>query len=203
MSTTSALDLSHMHAGFADPVHDSQQCFRSVLQALAQPGRLFELDFKLEPPAGLSAAQCAMLLCLADFDTGVHLFGSTATTAAEQYLRFHTACPLSATLGRAHFVTVRGLESCPPLADLMPGEAAYPDRSASLLIEVSELAEGGPISLRGPGIRHTQAISVGGWQAATTAFFAANRALFPLGVDVILSCKRQIMGLPRTTIVEV
>ncbi|GAA5157379.1 phosphonate C-P lyase system protein PhnH [Viridibacterium curvum] len=203
MNTVTELDLAHMQPGFAEPVHEAQAAFRCVLDALSQPGRVRVMPAAITPPAGLSVARAAMLLALADYDTPVWLAPALRDGAAGHYLRFHCGCPLTAGLSDAHFVVLDGLAALPDLDTLRLGDPAYPDRSATLLIEVSELAEGGPITLRGPGIESTRSISVAGWTAQTTAFVQQNRAGFPLGVDIVFSCGDRIMGLPRTSIVEI
>jgi len=196
------MDLSRLLPGFADPVHDAQASFRTVLHALAEPGRVAELPVKLSAPAGLGVARAAILLALSDYDTPVYLPPSVGEGEAAAWLRFHSGCPLVANTEAAHFLALDGLAQLPGAEAMQPGSASYPDRSATLLIEVPELAEGGPILLTGPGIEHSRSISVGGWTSATTRFLQANRAGFPLGVDLLLTCGDRLMGLPRTVIVE-
>lgn len=203
LSSTSPLDLSRMQPGLADPVHDAQRCFRTVLEALSHPGRLHTLPVDVEHPAGLSPAQAAILLALADYDTPVWLPLASRNGDAGRYLRFHCGCPLVDAPIDAHFVVLDGLSTLPALDTLRLGDPAYPDRSATVLVDVPALQADGPLKLRGPGIRDTQALGVAGWTPATSAWLADNHARFPLGVDLILSCGDRIVGLPRTTLVEV
>ncbi|WP_341675701.1 phosphonate C-P lyase system protein PhnH [Niveibacterium sp. SC-1] len=196
------MDLSRLLPGFADPVHDAQASFRSVLHALAEPGRIAELPVKLSAPFGLGVARAAVLLALSDYDTPVHLAATLREGEAAAWLRFHSGCTLVETTDEAHFLVLDGLAQLPAAEALQLGSASYPDRSATLLVEVPELAEGGPIRLSGPGIEHSRSISVGGWTGATTRFMQANRARFPLGVDLLLTCGDRLMGLPRTVVVE-
>ncbi|MGL5008821.1 MAG: phosphonate C-P lyase system protein PhnH, partial [Paracoccaceae bacterium] len=72
----------------------------------------------------------------------------------------------------------------------------YPDRAATLIIEMDVLEPTGA-RLSGPGIRDTARLSL-----LETAAFRANRALFPLGFDAYLTCGSRIAGLPRSTRVE-
>ena len=58
--------------GFADPVHDSQQTFRALLDALAQPG-LYQTTVAVAPPAGLTPSCAAAALTLLDLETTVWL----------------------------------------------------------------------------------------------------------------------------------
>lgn len=202
MNTALELDLSHMQPGFADPVHNAQRSFRCVLDAFSHPGRLFTMPVAVSPPEGLPASICAILLALADHDTPVWLPADMRNAKAGHYLRFHCGCRLAETLADAHFVVPGSLAELPAHDALRLGEPAYPDRSATLLIEVPELAEGGPIRLRGPGIAGTREIAVAGWSADTSAFLHQNRVRFPLGADLLLVCGWRIMGLPRTSLVE-
>ena len=41
--------------GFADAAVESAHAFRSIMQAMARPGRVMDLDSRLEPPAPLLA----------------------------------------------------------------------------------------------------------------------------------------------------
>lgn len=200
--STHALDLEHLLPGFADPVHDAQQAFRCVLQAMSLPGRVMQMPPALTSPPGLSRASAALLLSLADSDTPVWLPPALRQGPAGDYLRFHAGCPLVEETSEAQFLLLQGLSQLPSHAVLRCGDPEYPDRAATLIVDVPELASPGPIRLRGPGIPSQAEIAVGGWTQATQDFLSDNRQRFPLGVDLILCCGNQLMGLPRTTIVE-
>lgn len=202
MNSSAAMDLAHMLPGFTDPVHDAQRSFRCVLDALCRPGRMFSMPVRLTPPPGLSLSQCAILLGLADQDTPVWLPPALCDGRAGQYLRFHCGCPLTDDLAEAHFAVLDGLAQLPAHSALRLGEQAFPDRSTTLIVEVNELAASGPIRLTGPGIPDARNISVGGWTRQTTEFLRQNRAAFPLGVDFLLTSGAELMGLPRSTVVE-
>jgi alpha-D-ribose 1-methylphosphonate 5-triphosphate synthase subunit PhnH len=90
----------------------------------------------------------------------------------------------------------------PALHELEQGSDAYPDQSATCVIDVASLNsahEDGAWELTGPGIQSTQALSVQGLTPDFTSQWAANQARFPRGVDVFLASESHLAGLPRTT----
>jgi alpha-D-ribose 1-methylphosphonate 5-triphosphate synthase subunit PhnH len=179
--------------GFAEPALDAARGFRAVLEATARPGTLHAVT-GAAPPEPLSVAAGVVLLTLCDTTTPLHLAGAADCPAVRAWVAFHIGAPLVGA-GEAAFALGRW-------ADLMPvnrfriGEADYPDRSATLIVEVERLANDGP-RLTGPGIETAMRLSL-----PETAAFRANRALFPLGFDTILTCGHRLAALPRSTRVE-
>ena len=138
----------------------------------------------------------AALLTLLDGD--VSLAADLAPATAE-WLRFHTGVRLTDRPEEADFVLVRRGCALPALAGLRQGEPAYPDRSATLLVEVAGFAARGPIEGSGPGLAFPRRSSDCGlprefWLARQQA-----EARFPLGVDLLLFSAGEVMALPRST----
>jgi alpha-D-ribose 1-methylphosphonate 5-triphosphate synthase subunit PhnH len=185
-----------MIPGFADPVLDAQASFRAALDAMARPGRIQRIAAPAEPPPGLGRAAAALLLTLADADTPVWL----EDMAAADWARFHAGCPLVAAPEDAAFVFAA--EAPPALAGLAQGSEEEPHRSATLVLEVAGLEAAAGWRLTGPGIEHSHALRVAGAPADLPAQLAANRAHFPRGVDLVLTCGDLLAALPRTTRVE-
>jgi alpha-D-ribose 1-methylphosphonate 5-triphosphate synthase subunit PhnH len=179
--------------GFADPVLDAQACFRAVLEAMSRPGRVQRVAAPPEIPAGLSPAAAAVLLTLVDADTVLRV---AAGPAAEAWLRFHCGCPVARD--GAAFV----LDPAATLAELEAGTEEEPEGGATLLLEVSALEEGAGWRLTGPGIRDAHRLRVDGAPDGFLAEWAANRARFPRGVDVILCAGDRITALPRGIAIE-
>jgi alpha-D-ribose 1-methylphosphonate 5-triphosphate synthase subunit PhnH len=90
----------------------------------------------------------------------------------------------------------------PDFAVFAQGTAEYPDRSATLILQVESLKGGPKLVLKGPGIKDLANISPHPLPADFVARMRANRALFPRGVDLILVAGTSILGLPRSTRVE-
>jgi alpha-D-ribose 1-methylphosphonate 5-triphosphate synthase subunit PhnH len=180
-------------------VADAQGCFRALLDAMSRPGSVRRISAELRPPAPLAPAAAAVLLTLADAATPVW---TDAGPDASAWLAFHAGCPMAASPGSATFVLACGAP--PSLDGLEQGTDEEPHRGATLVAQVSALAEGrgGGWRLSGPGIAETRRLRVSGLPDGFAARWAANRAAFPRGVDLILCAGRDVAALPRTTAVE-
>ncbi|MCQ0986134.1 phosphonate C-P lyase system protein PhnH [Jiella marina] len=184
--------------GFVDPVFDAQAVFRALLDATARPGTVRDLGGTCEPPAPLGPAQGAILLAFSDMTTPVFVEAERGACAA--WLGFHTGAAL-VDAGAAHFAVLR--EFGEAALDTLPlGTLAYPDRSATVLVETESLTGGDALALSGPGIDGRRTIAPAGLGAGFLAAREANRALFPCGIDLVLTCGSAILALPRSTTVE-
>ncbi len=179
--------------GFADAPVQAARAFRQILEAMARPGTLCQVA-GATPPAPLSVAAGAVLLTLADPTTRLHLAGAADCADVRNWVAFHLGAPLVAAED-ADFA-LGTWDALQPVGRFRIGQPDYPDRSATLIVEVDRLANHGP-ALAGPGIELVTWLSL-----PETAAFRANRALFPLGFDAILTCGDRLAGLPRSTRVE-
>ncbi len=188
--------------GFADPVHDAQQVFRTVLEAMAHPGRVLPLAGRFggldglaaEVPAPLAAA----LLALADFETPVWL-APAAVDGLAALLRFHCGTPIVAEPQQASFAVAAG--GALPALDALPwGSPEYPDRGATLMIAVESLTGGSPRRLTGPGIAAPLAFAPRGLPPRFWEERRLMQADFPRGVDCLLFDRERVAALPRTTV---
>ncbi|MGK9167580.1 phosphonate C-P lyase system protein PhnH [Inquilinus limosus] len=193
------LDSTALLPGFADPVLGSQSVFRAVLDALARPGRSVACPEPVTAPEPLGPAMAAVALTLVDLDTPVWLDPALSTPAVQSFLRFHTGAPVVSDPAAAAFLFVADSAFLPRLGGLSLGEDRYPDRSATLVVEVPALD--GPESGRftGPGIKMAEPARITGLPGWFREDWAANGAAYPLGVDLLLTCGDRMLGLPRTT----
>ncbi|MEL7172224.1 MAG: phosphonate C-P lyase system protein PhnH [Pseudomonadota bacterium] len=183
--------------GFADPAPQSAAAFRAALEALARPGRIERIG-GCRPPAGLSPAAGGLLLCVADADTPVWVPEGGEDIAA--WTLFHTGAPRALRRSDAAFAA-GSWDALMPLTDWPVGTADYPDRATTLIVDVPSLEGGDALRLSGPGIKGTAEVAPMLPREAVAAL-AANRARFPLGVDLYLTAGEAVMGLPRSTRVE-
>ena len=81
--------------------------------------------------------------------------------------------------------------------------AAYlsPDDSATLIIG-AEIGSGYPLLLKGPGIQSEMTLLINGISAAFWEL-RKEKNQYPFGWDIFLVGNDQVVGLPRTTDVEV
>jgi alpha-D-ribose 1-methylphosphonate 5-triphosphate synthase subunit PhnH len=208
--TPQAIDAARLAPGLADPVHGAQPVFRAVLDAMARPGRIVAVPkdvLAAPPPAPLGRAAASVLLTLCDIDTPLWLDTRTHAGAAD-YLRFHCGAPLVADPSAARFAVAAEASDLPPLDAFDLGSDEYPDRSATLVVEVSALAAatgrlgGTTLTLSGPGIAGTAELTVIGLPGGFWAQRAALAPLFPRGLDVVLTCGDHLAALLRTTWAE-
>lgn len=189
---------THLLAGgFTDAPAESAIAFRTLLNAMANPGQVQAQPLPLDPPAPMTANTTAAILTLVDNDTPLWLCPTLGTGDIQSFLKFHTGAPITDDIAQAAFV-VATTETVPDLKSLPIGTAEYPDRSATLIIQAAGDASGATVTLSGPGIRDRQELSIAGlqdgfWQAAQL-----NNALFPLGADFIFACQDGIAACPRS-----
>lgn len=199
--TTGTPALQGLCDGFADITHQSQQVFRSVLAAMAEPGTVHGVGSQ-KAPAPLSAAAYQVCLALLDQETPLWLHPELASAAALNSLRFHCGCVLTDRPEVAAFALTT-VTDAPPLVRFQQGSVEYPDRSATVVVEVLSLAggagEGRGLVLSGPGIRDERRVQIGGFDEAFARQLSDNHRRFPCGVDLILTSDDQLMALPRTT----
>ncbi|MGL5115019.1 MAG: phosphonate C-P lyase system protein PhnH [Beijerinckiaceae bacterium] len=185
-------------AGFLDPVRHSQACFRRVMDAMARPGRIVSVDVDLAPPEGLHVAAAGALLTLCDFETVLHVSPTTTNLAAVgEFLRFHTDTILTDDPASAHFALVDLVLEPLALDRFAMGDPAYPDRSTTIVAQVATLSGGDRWTARGPGIKDTEQFQAPLGQDFAAAW-ARNNKRYPLGVDLLLVCGREILALPRS-----
>lgn len=182
-----------LSGGFAAPPVDAAHAFRAVMRAMARPGTI-EAVTGATPPAPLSVAAGTVLLTLCDPETPVHLAGDVDCEAVRDWITFHTGAPLVAR-SEAMFAIGRW-DALAPLGDYPVGTPEYPDRSATLIVEMARLEASGA-RLTGPGIADTAALSL-----PEVAAFQANARAFPLGLDFLFTCGDRVAALPRSTRVE-
>jgi alpha-D-ribose 1-methylphosphonate 5-triphosphate synthase subunit PhnH len=192
------MSIAAVAPGFVDAVHDAQRVFRTVLGALACPGRIERLDATLVPPPPLYPTAAAILLALADFETTIWLDdGLSDASEVAEFLRFHTGARVASSWRDADFALISAPERVPALSTFAQGTPEYPDRSTTLVIQV-EAMTGAGWEFAGPGIPDRVQFSAAPLPLDFQRQLAENRARFPRGVDLIFATATDIAALPRS-----
>ena len=202
----SVQDLSRLGAGFSHEGFGSQAVFRVALDALSHPGRCMTIGHDAQTPQTGQPAAAVLLLALLDSDCTLWLSRSLAGSDAASWLRFHTGCQLVEQAEQAMFVWVGAGDEIPALSSFSQGSDTGPDQSATCVLDVAQLHFGTDNQkhwvLSGPGIADVTHLAVEGLAGDFLAQWAVNHASFPRGVDLFLATQTQLVGLPRTTSIQ-
>ncbi|WGV99091.1 phosphonate C-P lyase system protein PhnH [Vibrio sp. YMD68] len=190
--------MSYLTRGFDHPVHDAQQTFRLLMDAVSRPGTKVELLSTLQFGT-VSPAATQLLLTLADNVTPLW-FGEAFLndTALMENLRFHCGSPVADSRSRADFALVRANEFN-QFDGFAMGDDSYPDRSTSVIIEVDSLHTGTTLILSGPGIKCETKVQINGLSHSLIEAIQTGRGCFPHGIDIYFTCENEVIALPRTT----
>ncbi|MBC7280654.1 phosphonate C-P lyase system protein PhnH [Hoeflea sp.] len=186
--------------GFTDPVGASQTVFRALMDAMARPGSVQALPAVTAPPAPLTASASALIATLADADTPVWLDPAlTKTSAVRDWIIFHTGAPITAYQSEAAFAVVAAPERLSALNGFALGTQEFPDRSTTVILQVSTLTDGAVLTLEGPGIKGRESLAPDPMPQHFAKQWTANRQAFPRGIDLVLAGPGCVAAMPRST----
>lgn len=194
-----SLKTEALTGGFAEPVFHAQSVFKILMDGMARPGTIQTVAPGVAPPAPLGIAAGAIALTLCDHDTPVWLSSGLAKSAAPEWLGFHTGAPVVQEKAEARFAFIEGGVMLSSFGLFALGTQEYPDRSTTLVIELAGLEGGRRLALTGPGIQSVTEIAPAGLPETFLRLWADNRALFPRGVELVLTAGSRFLCLPRTT----
>jgi alpha-D-ribose 1-methylphosphonate 5-triphosphate synthase subunit PhnH len=191
-------EANALEGGFSNPVLDAQSVFRALMDAMARPGSIARVEAGVVPPAPLESAAGAIACALIDADTPYWLDGPLDGEALRSWLAFHTGARPAASMSEAAFALVAVPSSMPPFERFAQGSQEYPDRSATLVLQLEGLEGGAPLTFRGPGIKDRVTIAPRGLPVDFATQWHANHKRFPCGVDLILTAGDAFACLPRS-----
>ncbi|MGO6735780.1 phosphonate C-P lyase system protein PhnH [Rhizobium ruizarguesonis] len=194
-----SLKTDALTGGFAEPVFHAQSVFKMLMDGMARPGTIQTVQPDVAPPAPLGIAAGTIALTLCDHDTPVWLSQGLARSAVPEWLGFHTGAPLTSEKAEARFAFTEAGTALSSFGLFASGTQEYPDRSTTLIIELAELEGGRRLALMGPGIQSVTEMAPIGLPETFLRLWTENRALFPRGVDIVLTAGRRFLCLPRTT----
>jgi alpha-D-ribose 1-methylphosphonate 5-triphosphate synthase subunit PhnH len=185
----------------------TQKTFRSLLQAMAHPGRVYRLEETTDVRSRLtnSTNLIPILLTLLDHEVGFCVIGpekeDVETTVSEL-----TGCPVN-DLTEADFIIVLGEESHGEILKAKRGTLEYPDTGATVIYRVESLDDrdnGKRVALlKGPGIKNDIAPVVRGLGRDELLYLKEINSEYPLGIDsIIIDGANRIMCIPRSARIE-
>ena len=185
--------------GFKNPVFDTQRIFRRLMRTMSLPGTVVTIA-GIDLPAfeGVMPASAATLMALADRETAVWIDGDLCPSGISDYLRFHTGAPAAKQRQEAVFALIDGRSGASAFDGFNPGTDEYPDRSATVIVQVEGFGTGQAKIIDGPGIKEPREISVQGLVAGFWSRWTANQGKYPRGVDLFLVSGEDVLGLPRS-----
>ncbi|WP_028745506.1 phosphonate C-P lyase system protein PhnH [Rhizobium mesoamericanum] len=194
-----SLKTEVLTGGFAEPVFHAQSVFKLMMDAMARPGTIQTVAPDAAPPTPLGRAAGAIALALCDHDTPVWLSAGLAKSAVPQWLGFHTGAPVTPEKAEARFAFAEAGTTLSSFGLFATGTQEYPDRSTTLIIELADLEVGRRLALMGPGIKTVAEIAPLGLPDTFLRLWTENRALFPRGIDIVLTSGSRFLCLPRST----
>ncbi|NIZ10036.1 phosphonate C-P lyase system protein PhnH [Pseudooceanicola sp. HF7] len=172
--------------------------YDALMWALSRPGLPRDLP-PFDPddlPAGLAhPAHAALIDALIDRECTVHCENPELARHAAR----SGAAP--GTPRTADHLFLDGLATPDLLGDLRQGSDLHPEDGATLVLP-ARLGQGAPLRLSGPGVDGTLDVRLAGlpegfWQTR------ARIMRYPMGFEVFLTDGARVLGLPRSTRVEV
>lgn len=185
--------------GFSDLTHQSQQSFKAIMDAMAQPGKIYDAPHKLDAAGTLNPVAAMVALTLCDAETLIYLDQTLDSAETRQFLAFHTGASITTDPHKAQFAFLSGADALEGDHNFNMGNHEYPDQSTTVIVAVNDLANHAGATLFGPGIETSRAFASSSlskkfWQQAK-----ANNAEYPLGIDHIFLTETQLAALPRST----
>lgn len=185
--------------GFENPVFDSQNTFRAIMKAMAEPGLIVFCKKMTMPPNPLLPLTAAAFLTLCDEDVSFYLANESINEAAKNWIKFQTGARLASSLSEAGFIFVDSGRSLLNLEVLAHGTDECPDRSATLIVQTNGFQTGDEFILEGPGIKTRRSLFIEGLPEGFLKAWTKNVQRFPCGVDILFVSSDGFAGLPRST----
>lgn len=173
--------------------------FRSILRSFSKPAVPTSIVKVESAPPPLLPTTAAIGLTLFDYQTPIWLSAELNTDAVRKFLRFHTGAPLITDPAAASFAIITLAETQPEWPSFNPGSHEYPDRSATVIVQVPALTTGDAVRVSGPGLKDPVDFHVAGSTPDFWEHVQGNNSLFPIGNDFMFASPEAIAALPRSS----
>lgn len=178
-----------------DPVHDTRETFRALLDAMSRPGTVGQV------PTG--PADRAVVAALADHEVSFYTADERLAEALAAEGRYEPAPPASADI-----VHARGVPDW-DVRELRRGSLRDPSDGATVIYRVESLAAGSDsepdrtaVGLTGPGVPGERIVTVGLPPGELAALVEAQ-STYPRGVDAVFAVGKRLLAVPRSASMDV
>ncbi len=183
-----------------DPVHDTRNCYRRLVDAYSRPGTIQPLDDITTP------VDRAVLATLVDGETRLYSPDDALCEALASQGRLDAADLDEATIVHSHGSTDGGVAEAPR------GSLKEPSQGATVVYRIPTLAagdvtlddayDGTTVAIEGPGVPDRRTLTAA-LPASEFEAIAQAQSTFPRGVDVVLTTEDRLAALPRSIDLEV
>jgi alpha-D-ribose 1-methylphosphonate 5-triphosphate synthase subunit PhnH len=170
----------------------ARETFLALMGSLSYPGRIHSL------PASGNDAFAAIAEALLDLETS---YSAASDPDLLSMLARTGARALPPETAAYHFHQRVDAATLTMIDKASAGTLLYPDQSATLILG-AQIGVGVALTLKGPGIKGAPQIVIGGIPAAFWSA-RARACQFPLGWDIFLVDGASVIGLPRSTTIEI
>ncbi|MEZ4617500.1 MAG: phosphonate C-P lyase system protein PhnH [Caldilineaceae bacterium] len=184
----------------------TRETFQALMWALSYPGKSYGLPLahSVQDDHRQTSQPLQPFVAIAQTLLDLEVSYFTPVSDLDPYLTQTLAQPATVDKADYHFYPYRNFLDDPAhlqfVAEAKFGTLLYPDQSATVIL-ACRIGSGQRLCLSGPGIHTTTELMVDGIPAAFWSLRAA-RIYYPLGIDLLLVDGPQIVGMPRTTVIE-
>jgi alpha-D-ribose 1-methylphosphonate 5-triphosphate synthase subunit PhnH len=183
--------------------NDSQATYRVLLKALTHPGKCHPFNDKANTDDHLLLQISS---CLMDHEVTFAMTGQW-TDITGRLIADRTGSQMT-DWHMADFILINGGTSHGRAEEAQRGTLTYPDKGATLIycIEnewMTSVAGTAQVRLSGPGIEHPFTPQLEGLEVDEYHLLRHINSDYPLGVDAFVLKDNSVMGLPRSTRIEV
>ncbi len=182
--------------GFDDPALGSQQTFRSIIDAMANPGQLVTIHATPCAPAVINPASAATCLTLLDDETPVWTDLSWKNPAIS-WLQFGCGSSVVTEPCMAKFAIVTRPASMPPLDYFRIARVEYPEKATTVVIQVNDIVpladnKYSDISFDDSTQLELKGVPENFWQQCQHL-----SQEYPMGIDIFFTCEDVLASLPK------
>lgn len=181
-------------------VHQTQQHYRTLVDIFSYPGKITK---NVERSSNYSTfCDGVLMTAMALLDNEV-TFHTTLKSDGREFSTL-TGARTVEEISKSDYLIIKEKDLTPSIfEEASIGTLPSPEKSATLIIEVTSFHEGHYYKLTGPGIKEQSMIQV---SLAEQWISYRNEKCkeYPLGIDLILiDSQSNMMAIPRTTKIEV